>query len=91
MLTIKRDMTEGNVTTALLWFILPLTAGNIIQQLYNIVDIFIVGHYLGRSALAAVGAVSNIIFLFNAVMIGLKSGIAVISSGDYGRKIIPVI
>ncbi len=86
MLTIKRDMTEENVTAALLWFILPLTAGNIIQQLYNIVDIFIVGHYLGRSALASVGAVSNIIFLFNAVMIGLKSGIAVISSGDYGRK-----
>ena len=82
----KRDMTRGNVTTALLWFILPLTAGNILQQLYNIVDTFIVGHYLGSNALASVGAVSYIILLFNAVMIGLKAGISVIASGDFGRK-----
>ena len=79
-------MTRGNVTTALLWFILPLTAGNILQQLYNIVDTFIVGHYLGSNALASVGAVSYIILLFNAVMIGLKAGISVIASGDFGRK-----
>ena len=82
----KRDMTEGNITSALLGFIIPLTAGNIFQQLYNIVDTFIVGHYLGSNALASVGAVSNLIFMFNAVMLGLKAGISVVASEDYGRR-----
>lgn len=86
MVKIKRDMTEGNITSALLRFIIPLTAGNIFQQLYNIADTFIVGHYLGSNALASVGAVSSTIFLFNAVMMGLKAGISVILSGDYGKR-----
>ena len=54
--------------------------------MYNIVDTFIVGHYLGSNALASVGAVSNIIFMFNAVMFGLKAGISVVASEDFGRR-----
>ena len=38
----KRDMTSGNVMVSLLWFVVPLAIGNILQQLYNIIDTYIV-------------------------------------------------
>lgn len=82
----KRDMTSGNVTVSLLYFIIPLTLGNILQQLYNVVDTYIVGRYVGSMALSAVGSVSNLIFIFNAIVLGLKAGISVICSESYGRK-----
>jgi len=81
----KRDMTIGNVTIALLDFVLPLTLGNIFQQLYNLVDIYIVGRFVGSDALSAVGSVGNLIFVFNAIVMGLKAGIAVICSESNGR------
>ena len=49
-------MTEGNIATALLKFSIPMILGNLLQQLYNVVDTFIVGHYIGTDALAAVGS-----------------------------------
>lgn len=82
----KRDMTSGSVTISLLYFIIPLTLGNILQQLYNVVDTYIVGRYVGSLALSAVGSVGNLIFIFNAIVLGLKAGIAVICSESYGRK-----
>lgn len=81
-----RDMTSGNVTVSLLYFIIPLTLGNILQQLYNVVDTYIVGRYVGSMALSAVGSVSNLIFIFNAIVLGLKAGISVICSESYGRR-----
>lgn len=50
------DLTTGSVTKKILLFSLPLMAGNILQQLYNVVDTLIVGRYIGETALAAVGA-----------------------------------
>lgn len=82
----KRDMTYGNVTISLLYFIIPLTLGNILQQLYNLVDTYVVGKYIGNLALSAVGSVSNLIFIFNAIVLGLKAGISVICSESYGKK-----
>ena len=51
------NLTEGSIPKKLLLFALPLMAGNILQQLYNIVDTIVVGKYLGEDALAAVAAV----------------------------------
>lgn len=82
----KRDMTSGNVTISLLYFIIPLTLGNILQQFYNLVDTYIVGRFVGSLALSAVGSVGNLVFIFNAIVLGLKAGIAVICSECYGRK-----
>ncbi|MBR5637313.1 MAG: MATE family efflux transporter, partial [Pseudobutyrivibrio sp.] len=82
----KRDMTSGNVTVSLMYFIVPLTLGNILQQLYNVVDTYIVGRYVGSMALSAVGSVSNLIYIFNAIVLGLKAGISVICSESFGRK-----
>ena len=51
-----KNMTQGSEIKHILLFTLPLLAGNLFQQLYNIVDSVIVGRYLGHEALAAVGA-----------------------------------
>ena len=50
------DLTEGGITGRLLRFALPLMAGNLLQQLYNVADTLIVGRFLGADALAAVGS-----------------------------------
>ena len=51
-----RDLTKGSITKALLLFALPMAAGDLLQQFYNIADTLIVGQALGKNALAAVGS-----------------------------------
>jgi putative MATE family efflux protein len=60
--------------------------GNMFQQLYNVVDSIIIGHYVGKEALAAVGAAFPIIFLLIAMIIGLGSGFTIIISQYFGSK-----
>ena len=50
------DLTQGNILKNLLKFSFPIMVGNVLQQLYNVVDTLIVGRYLGKNALAAVGS-----------------------------------
>ena len=52
----ERDLTTGNITTSLWLFALPLMLGNVMQKLYNLVDTWVVGRYIGDTALAAVGS-----------------------------------
>ena len=51
-----KDLTSGPITKSLLLFALPMIAGNLLQQFYNIADTMIVGRFLGKNALAAVGS-----------------------------------
>ncbi|MFQ9412474.1 MAG: hypothetical protein ACLR1T_17590 [Evtepia gabavorous] len=53
--TADRDMTQGGIFRALLLFSLPLLAGNFFQQCYNTVDSIVLGNFVGKAALAAVG------------------------------------
>ena len=50
------DLTTGSVTPTMLRFAVPMILGNLFQQVYNLADTLIVGHFLGVGALAAVGA-----------------------------------
>ena len=52
----NRDLTQGPVTKSMLLFALPMILGDLLQQCYNIADTLIVGQFLGRDALAAVGS-----------------------------------
>ena len=52
----ERDLTKGAIVKSLWLFALPLMLGNVLQQFYNLVDTWVVGRYLGKRALAAVGA-----------------------------------
>jgi len=80
------DLTSGNVAKQILKFALPMLLGSIFQQLYSIVDTIIVGKYLGKEALASVGASFPIIFTIIALVIGIGSGASVVISQYYGAK-----
>lgn len=60
-----RDLTKGSITKALLLFALPMAAGDLLQQFYNIADTLIVGQALGKNALAAVGSAYTLMTFFD--------------------------
>lgn len=77
-------MAEGSPSKIILRFALPMLAGNILQQLYNMVDSIVVGNYVGKLALAAVGTGFPIIFMLSAMFIGLGLGATVLISQYIG-------
>jgi len=79
-------MTEGSIWKQLLLFALPLMVGNLFQQFYNTVDSIIVGNFVGKEALAAVGSVGPIINSLIGFFAGLATGAGVVISQSYGAK-----
>ncbi len=77
-------MTEGNILKQILLFTFPLLLGNIFQQLYNTVDVIVVGRYVGKEALAAVGASSPIITMLVGFFTGLSTGASAVIAQFYG-------
>ena len=80
-----RTLTEGPITPTLLRFALPMMAGNLLQQLYNIADTLIVGRYVGADALAAVGSAYTLMTFLTSILLGLSMGSGVAVSISYGR------
>lgn len=80
------DLTQGNITGKLIKFSIPLMIGNMLQQLYNIVDTMIVGHYLGADALAAVGSTYTLMIFLTSILLGLCMGSSVFFSIQFGKK-----
>mgnify|MGYP002616749218 CR=1 FL=1 len=80
------DMTEGVIWKQLLWFALPLMVGNVFQQFYNTVDSIVVGNFVGKEALAAVGSVGSIINSVIGFFGGLATGASVVIAQSYGAK-----
>ncbi|MEW3478436.1 MATE family efflux transporter, partial [[Clostridium] symbiosum] len=83
------DMTQGPPTRLIVLFSLPLLAGNVLQQLYNMVDSVVVGNYVGSSALTAVGAGFSIMFLISSLFLGFSMGATImiaqyVGAGDQG-------
>ena len=85
-----RDLTKGSITKGLLLFALPMIAGNLLQQFYNIADTLIVGQALGKNALAAVGSAYALMTFLTSIFLGLSMGAGALFSialgqGDEGR------
>lgn len=80
------DFTQGSISKKILLFSLPLMAGNIFQQLYNVVDTLIVGRFLGEAPLAAVGSAYTLMIFLTSILIGLTMGSAVYFSICHGQK-----
>ena len=80
------DMTSGNVYGLLIRFAVPLLLGNLFQQLYNTVDTWVVGNYVGKEAFSAVGTVSPIINMLIGTFLGLSVGAGVVISQYYGAR-----
>ncbi|MFR5307910.1 MAG: MATE family efflux transporter [Clostridium sp.] len=74
------DLTEGPVARSMWTFALPLIAGNLLQQFYNVADTLIVGRFLGPGALAAVGSSYTVMTFLTSVILGLCMGSGVLFS-----------
>ena len=83
---ITDDLTSGNISRQLIALALPLMLGNILQQLYNTVDAFVIGRYVGDKAFAAVGVAGSIMNLFIFVISGGCNGISIVFAEIYGQK-----
>ena len=81
-----KDMTIGNPSKLILAFGMPLLAGNLLQQLYNMVDTIVVGRGVGVDALAAVGATGSINFLVLGFIMGMAQGVSILAAQFFGSK-----
>ena len=84
--TKNKDLTQGPITKTLLLFSAPMIAGNLLQQLYNVVDTLIVGHFIGPDALASVGASYALIVFLTSILLGLCMGSGVVFSMRFGAR-----
>lgn len=78
------DMTKGSSSKILITFALPMVLGNIFQQLYNTTDAIIVGRFIGKNALAAVGVASPIMSIAIFFIFGICMGASILMSGLFG-------
>ena len=78
------DMTGGNIIRHIVTFAIPLLLGNVFQQLYNMVDTWVVGNFASNEAFSAVGSVGPIINMLIGFFMGLSSGAGVVISQYYG-------
>ena len=82
----QTTLTTGNITGSLLRFAFPMMVGNLLQQLYNIVDTLIVGQFLGKEALAAVGSSYSLMTFLTSILLGLCMGSGVSFSISFGKQ-----
>lgn len=80
----QRNLTKGPITINILLFALPLMFGNLLQQLYNIADTWVVGRFLGADALAAVGSSYTLMIFLTSILLGLCMGSGAAISMQYG-------
>ena len=82
----EKDLTAGKITPQLVKFTIPLVLGNLFQLTYNAVDSIIVGRFVGKEALAAVGICNPILTLFILFLNGLCLGASILMGNQFGAK-----
>lgn len=80
------DMTEGSPARVILRFFAPLLLGDLLQQLYGIVDAIVIGRFVGTDAFAAVGASGAVVMFATSILIGLSMGASAVFSQLYGAR-----
>ena len=80
------DMLHGSLLNKILLFSLPLAASSILQQLFNSVDVAVVGRFASDQALAAVGSNSSVISLMINLFVGISVGANVVIANYIGQK-----
>lgn len=81
----KIDMTKGPIMKLVILFALPICFGNVLQQLYGVVDTLVIGNYCDSSALAAVGTSSQPVEILLCIFLGLGNGVSILVSQRTGR------
>lgn len=82
------NLTEGNILRMLLLFVLPIFMTNLVQQFYNIVDVMIVGLYVGKTGTVGVSTGGEIVNLFTFVSVGFPTAPKSTFPSSMGRTII---
>ena len=82
----NRDLTKGPVVKSMLLFAIPMILGDLLQQCYNIADTLIVGQFLGRDALAAVGSAFTLMTFLTSIILGLCMGSGALFSMRFGQR-----
>ena len=82
----NRDLTKGPVVKSMLLFAIPMILGDLLQQCYNIADTLIVGQFLGRDALAAVGSSFTLMTFLTSIILGLCMGSGALFSMRFGQR-----
>lgn len=82
----EKDLTTGRITATMVRFAVPMIVGDLLQQLYNVVDTLIVGKFVGRDALAAVGSSYTLMTFLTSILLGLCMGSGTVFSMYYGAK-----
>lgn len=82
----NRDLTKGPVMGSMLRFAIPMILGDLLQQCYNVADTLIVGKYLGRNALAAVGSSFTLMTFLTSILLGLCMGSGAVFSIRFGQR-----
>ncbi len=81
-----KDLTRGSVMGSMLRFAVPMILGDLLQQCYNIADTLIVGRYLGKNALAAVGSSFTLMTFLTSILLGLCMGSGAVFSIRFGQR-----
>lgn len=82
----QKDLTVGAVFPTMCLFALPMILGNLLQQCYNIVDSWVVGHYVSSAALGAVGSAFALMSFLTSILLGLCMGSGVVFSLCFGTR-----
>ena len=86
MKSTTKTLTEGPLAKQILLVSLPLALSNLLQVLFNMSDVAVVGRFAGSTALGAVGSTSILVTLFTGFLIGLSNGINVLVARFYGAR-----
>ena len=81
-----RSLTEGSIWKSMLLFALPIFWGNLFQQFYNAFDSWVVGRFLGDTALAAVSSSASLIFMMVGFFNGVAMGAGIVISRYFGAR-----
>ena len=84
--TYQQDFTQGRLSKQILLFSIPLMFTNVLQILFNMADIAVVGRFAGTIALGAVGSTATLVTLFTSLLIGIAGGINVLVAHHLGAK-----
>ena len=82
----KQDLTTGSLWKKILIFSLPLMISNLLQVLFNMADVAVVGQFAGAMALGSVGSTTTLVAMFTGFLIGVSSGINVLVAMAFGAK-----
>lgn len=86
MLNTNVDLLKGKILRALIIFAIPLFISSLFQQLYNTMDIMIVGNFLGDTSLAAIGATAAVYEMLVGFALGVGNGLSIVTARSYGSN-----